>query len=203
MTGLHDSSGQAYCSGMSNKTNPRQLVLRCDSATGLAQVGWETDLPLGRFEHLELICESHDYTLPDIRSEHHAAYQAALVRARQANSLMLQQQTRHHQASGWYRVPFALAPPQAELQADSVGSYTAAAMQLHFILTQNIKQAWAVIQTEEIVHLRARYPLKELDELSYQVWYHQQCHQLQHMGGSLLEGELRICESGLWFSTSA
>ena len=185
---------------MSHTGNPRQVVLRRDSATGLTQVGWETDLPLGRFEHLALICEVRDNALPGLNCEYHAAYRAALQQARLANTRLLQQQVQHNQARGWYRVPLELARQEKVLQADSVGSYSAAAMQLLFLLTHNCKQAWAVIQAEEIIHLRARQPAKALDELSYQVWWHQQRHQLEVMGGRLLEGELLICESGLWFT---
>lgn len=190
---------QVYFSGMSERINPRQLVLRRDTATGLTQVGWESDLPVGRFEHLELICELSENRLPDINSEFYAAYQAALHHSRQANALMLEQQIQDNQAKGWYRVPFDLFRHRQKLTADNVGIYTAAGMQLHYYLTHNAKQAWAVIQAGKVAHIRSRYPAKDLDELSYQVWYHQQCYQLEGLGGTLLQGKLLICESGLWF----
>lgn len=177
--------------------------MRRDSATGLTQVGWESDLPLGRFVHLELICELTENILPDSSSEFYTAYQAAIQQARQANALMLEQQRQQNQAKGWYLVPFTLAQRQADLESDCFGNYTAAAMRLHFLLTRNIKPAWAVVRAGRIVHLRAREPAKELDELSYQVWYHQQRHQLEQIQGSLLEGELYICESGLWFDADS
>lgn len=183
-------------------SNPRQLVLRRDTATGLTQVGWETDLPVGRFEHLALVCELTDNNLPEISDEYYPAYQSALQRARQANHLMREQQVRHNQAKGWYIVPFDLAHHSQALEADNVGNYAAAAMRLHFQLTQKTKQAWAVIQAGAIMHVRARHPRKELDELSYQVWYHQQCSQLEEIGGTLLEGKLVICESGLWLEVN-
>lgn len=196
---MHDPASRGYGPVMSNRPNPRQLVLRRDTATGLTQVGWETDLPVGRFEHLELICELTENRLPDTNSDYYAAYQSALDSAREANTLMLERQVRHNIIKGWYIVPFALAQRRQVLEADSFGNYSAAAMQLHFQLTQNDKQAWAVIQGGEVVHVRARFPAKELDELSYQVWYHQQCHQLENIGDAVLEGNLLICESGLWF----
>lgn len=184
---------------MTYKPNPRQLVLRRDTATGLTQVGWASDLPVGRFDHLALVGESVNNRLPDSTSEYYAAYHAALQRAREANGHLLAQQVRHHQSQGWYRVPFELASNRQALQADNVGNYAAAAMQLHYQLTRNRKPAWAIILQETIVHVRARYPQEHLDELTYQVWYHQQLQQLSKQDGTVLEGELMTCESGLWF----
>lgn len=184
---------------MSNNPNTRQLVLRRDTATGLTLVGWDADLPAGRFEHLELICESSKYSLPDSGSEDYDAWQSALYRARQANQHMLEMQISCNQSNGWICVPFELAHNRETMVADHVGNYAAAAMQLHYQLTQNQKQAWVVVRRGRIVHVRARYPKRQLDELTYQVWYHRQLHELNEMEGTLLEGELMICESGLWF----
>jgi len=184
---------------MTHKPNPKQLVLRRDTATGMTLVGWEEDLPVGRFEHLELICELANNILPERESEDYASYQSALHNARQANRLMLEQQVRYHEAQGWLRVPFELAHNQEAMQADSFGNFTTAAMQLCYQLTQNRKQAWAIMQRGKVEHVRARYPKKALDEFTYQVWYHTQLHQLNQIGGTLLEGTLVICESGLWF----
>jgi hypothetical protein len=47
---LKDSARAGYCSGLTHKPNPRQLVLRRDTATGMTLVGWEEDLPVGRFD---------------------------------------------------------------------------------------------------------------------------------------------------------
>lgn len=184
---------------MAPKPNPRQLVLRRDTATGLTLVGWAADLPVGRFQHLELICESANNILPDSESEYYASYQSALHHASQANQLMLERQARKNQSKGWQRVPFELAHDLQPMKADSVGNYAAAAMQLQYQLTRNCKRAWVIIQRETVMHVRARYPKKELDELTYQVWYHVQLRELNKMGGTLLEGDLIICESGLWF----
>lgn len=196
---MKESACGGYCFGMTPKPNPRQLVLRRDTATGLTLVGWATDLPVGRFEHLELICESASSILPECDSEYYASYQSALDLARQANNLILEQQVRLNQSQGWYRVPFALAHDQQTMRADSFGNYAAAAMQLHYQLTQKCKQAWALLQRGTVVHVRARFPKKTLDVLTYQVWYHKQLHELSKMGGTLMEGTLIICESGLWF----
>jgi hypothetical protein len=184
---------------MSDKSNPRQLVLRHDTATGLTLVGWEEDLPIGRFKHLELICELSKNILPAPDSKDYDAWQSALDHARQANQLMLQEQVQHHQSKGWLQVPFELAQQKETMMADRVGNYAAAATQLQYQLSQNQKQVWAVIQQGTIMHVRSRYPQKDLDELTYQVWIHRQLHQLKEMSGILLEGQLMICESGLWF----
>lgn len=181
------------------KPNPRQLVLRRDTATGLTLVGWETDLPLGRFEHIDLIGEFKENILPDISSELYDIYQAALLEARQANLHVLEQQVQHHQSKGWYKVPFELAKKQEPLEADPYGNYAAAAMQLYYQLAENQNRTWAIIREDVIVHVRARYPKKRMDRLTYQVWYHKQQHELKEMGGVLLEGNLFACESGLWF----
>ena len=184
---------------MATRDNPRLLVLRRDTATGLTQVGWETDLPIGRFEHLEVVCELNDNRLPNLDNEHYVEYQAALLSARETNASMLDEQSRHHMTKGWLFVPFELSPKGPLLVADIFGSFSAAAMKLLFQLTHNTKQVWAVLQDGCIVHVRSRRPTKNLDELSYQVWYHQQLHQLEKIGGKLLEGNLMVCESGLWF----
>ena len=187
---------------MALKLNPRQLVLRRDTATGLTLVGWAADMPVGRFEHLALIGESARHTAPDPGCDFYADWQAAVRQARQANSTLLEQQVRHNESRGWYQVPFGLVPGLQSAEADSVGNYAAAAMQLQYHLTHNCKQAWAVHQHGAIVHVRARYPKKQLDELTYQVWYHRQLKQLDELDGNLLEGDLKVCESGLWFAVS-
>jgi len=187
---------------MVQKLNPRQLVLRRDTATGLTLVGWETELPVGRFEHLELVYESPYVRQQENDSAFLEAYQSALRLARRTNRRMLEQQVRLNLARGWYKVPFGLALQQQTMRADSVGNYAPAAMQLHYDLTRNIKQAWVIIRQDKVEHVRARYPRKMLDELTYQVWYHKQKYELQAMGGTLLEGDLIVYESGLWFKTA-
>lgn len=188
---------------MSYKSNPRQLVMRRDTATGMTSVGWDVELPLGRFAHLELICETEQNLLPQPESQAYPSYQAALDEARRANQLCLQRQTQQNQRKGWYQIPFALADEQQVMQADRFGNFFAAAMQLHYQLTQNRRQAWMVIQHNTPICVRARYPRRELDELTYQVWYHKQLHELNALPGTLLEGELIACESGLWFAAEA
>ena len=140
---------------MTHKPNPKQLVLRRDTATGMTLVGWEEDLPVGRFEHLELICELANNILPERESEDYASYHSALQNARQANCLTLEQQGHDHQAKGWALVPFELAVTR---KTDSFGNLTTTVMQLYFQLTRNCKQAWPVVQQDCIVHVRARYP---------------------------------------------
>jgi hypothetical protein len=126
---------------MSDKPNPKQLVLRRDTATGLTLVGWEEDLPIGRFEHLEVICALAKNILPECDTEDYASYQSALQNARQANGLMLEQQTRQCQAKGWHVVRFELAHNPDAMKADSFGNFTTTTIQLHYQLTKNRKQA--------------------------------------------------------------
>jgi hypothetical protein len=187
---------------MSGKPNPKRLVLRRDTATGMTLVGWDEDLPSGRFEHLALICESARNILPECDSEEFTVYQNALQKAREANRIILEQQSQHYQSKGWFLIPFELAHNQEAMQADNLGIFTTAAIQLHYQLTQNRMQAWVVVQQERVVHVRARYPKKALDELTYQVWYHKQLRELSEIAGTLLEGRLIICKSGLWFEAN-
>lgn len=188
---------------MAHRLNPRQLVLRRDTATGLTQVGWESDLPIGRFEHLELVCELDDIHLPDAGSKHYHEYQAACRRALQANIELLDLQSRSNEAKGWLLIPFELVDDEMRLRADAFGNCFAAAMQLMFYLTANIKDVWAVIQKNQVTHIRPRQPRKALDELSYQVWRHQQQHQLAQYQGEISKGRLVVQESGLWFIPEA
>ncbi|MFO7602382.1 MAG: hypothetical protein R6X06_01050 [Gammaproteobacteria bacterium] len=182
--------------------NPQQLVLRRDTATGLLRVGWETDMPVGRFAHLRLICEVDAPCLPPADPAHEAAYQAAMAEARRCNQALLEQQAQQQRAQGWHPVPPTLSPRQPPPAADEFGNATAAAMQLCFALTHNVPQAWAVLDQGEIVHVRARRPQRQLDALAYQVWYHQQQRQLHELGAQVLTGRLQVCASGLWFVTT-
>jgi len=177
-------------------------VLRRDTATGLTLVGWEADLPVGRFEHLELVFEMASASLPESDRAFLKAYQSALRLARRTNLGMLEQQVQLNLSRGWYQVPFELAKQQRAMKADSIGNYAPAAMLLHYDLTRNIKQAWVIIRQGKVAHVRARHPRKILDELTYQVWYHKQKYDLETMGGTLLEGYLIVCESGLWFKSA-
>jgi hypothetical protein len=184
---------------MSSKHHPRQLVLRRDTATGLTHVGWETDMPVGRFEHLVLICESEVLCMPEPHSEHYGVYCMALQRARALNAELLDEQIHQYLAKGWQRVPFELATDPQVMRPDDVGNYTSAAMQLHYQLTHNRRQAWAVTAEQGIVHIRPRNPSRQLDTLTYQVWYHRQLQELQSIGGRIEAGILLVAESGLWF----
>lgn len=185
-----------------HRTNPRQLVLRRDKATGLTLVGWDVDLPPGRFEHLALICEPVHSSLQDMDSEEHAAYQSAMRHAQQANISLVEQRVSTNQSRGWYAVPFELAKKRDSMVADEVGNYAAAAMQLHFQLSGHCKRVWAVIRDGKVVHVRARYPKQALDELTEQVWYFRQLQELQAIEGELLQGVLIVCLSGLWLNTA-
>jgi len=184
---------------MTSRLNTRNLVMRRDRATGMIQVGWDADLPRGRYEHLAVICNSTSYCLPDRDSNEYQAYQSALHEARQVNQRVLAEQVRRNQAKGWMPVPFDLAENPDTMIADRVGSFADAAMQLQHQLTQKQKVVWAVVQDRLIIHVRSRHSKKQRDDLTKQVWYHNQLNELGQLGGTLFEGELMVFESGLWF----
>lgn len=184
-------------------TNPWQLVLRRDMATGLMLVGWSDDLPLGRFEHLSLICETVSAVLPAKDSEQYIFYQAAMETARNSNFKVIEQQSEDNRQRGWYEVPFALIDNISGMPPDDIGSYAAAAIKLQYQLAGHCRQVWATALEGKIIHVRARYPKKELDALTAQVWYFRQLDELQAFSGQLLEGTLVACESGLWLNTDS
>jgi len=99
----------------------------------MAQVGWADDLPMGRFEHIRLICETGDHALPNADNPHFPAYHLACQAAREANAELIQQQIRRNLDQGWVLVPFGLAPGETRLAADEFGNYAAAASQLLFL----------------------------------------------------------------------
>lgn len=179
--------------------NPKKLVMRLDTATGLTCIGWDSELPPGRFSHLKVILEMQNQVLPDSRHACWNVYQNALAQARTANISHIKKIQQNHLDRGWHPVPFSLADDTTILQADESGIYTTAATQLRYKLAGHSQTVWAVISNEVIIHIRASEPKRELDELSLQVWHHHQRHQLSEMGETLLQGHLHVCESGLWF----
>lgn len=185
---------------MALKRNPRQRVLRRDTATGMTLAGWDDDLPIGRFEHLALIDEVAigDVPAPALAQDH-SPFACAVQRAREANAQRIVELQAEHAARGHRRVPFTLGHPDVNPCADEFGRYSDAAMQLGYALSGHQKQVWVVEQQQQLVHVRARFPQKRLDELTLQVWYYQQLHQLQQFKGQILEGQLLVCDSGLWF----
>lgn len=180
-------------------TNANQLVLRLDSATGFATVGWATELPPGRFIHLELIGEAEDCTPIDNGNPMFQLYQRACQRASEINRALIHKQQQHYLAKGYLQVPLELHSRNSGSSADEFGCYRAAAMQSLFRLTGNITAVWVVIQASAIVRLCSRQPPKQMETLEFQVWKHHILKQLAQTPGDIKTGNLLVQESGLWF----
>ncbi|WP_455205514.1 hypothetical protein [Kaarinaea lacus] len=180
-------------------TNANQLVLRLDSATGFATVGWATELPQGRFIHLELIGEAEDCTPIDNGNPMFELYQRACLRACGINQALIDKQQQYYRAKGCLRVPLDLHNRNGSSSADEFGCYRAAAMQSLFRLTGNFTAVWVVIQAATIVRLCSRQPPKPMETLEFQVWKHHILKQLAQTPGEIKTGNLLVQESGLWF----
>ena len=184
---------------MRTHVNPQQLVLRLDSATGFAKVGWAVELPLGRFIHIDLIAET-PYCGPITHdSPIFADFQNACQRAREVNQPLIAAQNQDLAAKGCIPVPLDLHHSGADTAPDAFGNYHEAAMRAMFHLTANFATVWAVVNRHRIVQLRSCRPPKPMEELEYQVWKHYVLNQLAHTPGETSTGKLIVRESGLWF----
>lgn len=184
---------------MSVDLNSQRLVLRLDSATGLARVGWASDLPMGRFIHVKLIAESPQCDPITPASPLFDEFNRACAQARHINQPIIDEQIRALLSQGCLPVPLDLNDPQAATAADEFGSYRESAMRAFFRLTANFAGVWAVIREQNIVQLQSRRPPGEMEELQYQVWKQAIMKQLSGYGGKISPGKLVVQESGLWF----
>jgi len=189
---------------MRSHVNQRQLVLRVDSATGYAKVGWAVDLPAGRFVHVEVIgeaqsCEAvtHDGLPHD--SPLYENFLSACSRARNINRPLINEQKKANLAKGFLPVPLDLNDSKANTAPDIFGSYQEAAMSALFRLTSNFALAWAVINRQTVFHLRSCRPPQPMEELQFQVWKRHTLNALSQFPGEIIAGNLIIQESGLWF----
>ena len=189
---------------MQPHVNPQQLVLRFDSATGFAKVGWAADLPAGRFIHIDVIgeaqiCEalSHDALPHDGRL--YENFRRACERARGINAPLIAAQEADHRAKGYLPVPLNLHHPSVSTAPDRFGSYHEAAMHALFRLTANFALAWAVIHRQSVTCLCSCKPSKPMAELEFQVWKRHTLNQLGQIPGKIVAGTLIVQESGLWF----
>ena len=182
--------------------NPQQLVMRRDCSDLLVKVGWAVDMPLGRFEHLELIAECDHCQIINADNPLYEIYQSACQRARQMNvDVILQQQQKLSQA-GWKLIESGELTQLEGLNStdgDEFGSLRSNAMQLLFQLSANHPFVWCVRHDDKITYVQSKRPPKSMEELEAQVWKHHQLSQLQQMPGELLSGRLVVKESGLWF----
>jgi hypothetical protein len=184
---------------MQTRVNPHQLVLRLDSATGLAKVGWAADLPIGRFVHVELIAETPECGPIFSDSPLFERFTCACRRAREINQPLISAEKHDLLAKGYLPVPMNLNEPDAMIQADEFGSFHKAAMDAFFRLTANFALVWAVVKQQSVVQLHSCRPPREMEELEYQVWKRFVLNQLKQYAGDITVGKLIVRESGLWF----
>lgn len=179
--------------------NPHQLVLRLDSATGFARVGWAVDLPVGRFIHVDLIAETPQCGPISPTHPLYEAFYRACRRARKINQPLITEQANQLRAQGYLPVPLDLNDTAAETGPDAFGCFREAAMATLFRLTGNYALVWAVVQQHTVVQLHSCRPPREMAELHYQVWKQYVLKQLAQYTGEITTGKLSVRESGLWF----
>jgi hypothetical protein len=184
---------------MQTHLNSQQLVLRLDSATGFAKVGWAVDLPIGRFIHVELIGEAPSCGQISQNSPLFEEFHQACKHARKMNQPLIAAQQRSLQAKGCLAVPLDLNDDKAVTEPDEFGNFHEAAMAAMFRLSANFTSVWAVVNEQTISQLHSCRPPKTMEELEYQVWKHYILNQLAQFPGQITAGKLIVQESGLWF----
>ena len=181
------------------RPNPQQLVIRLDTATGLARVGWAVDLPLGRFSHLELICENDNCSALNSKDPLYPQYLLACEKSAALNKKLLDRQAETNLANGWMRVSGTINGIYRPIEADVVGSYCSNAMALLYELTRNYVFVWIVASdTTTISYIESKQPPRDMDDFEYQVWRQHTLNRLSEKG-RIHEGKLMIQDSGLWF----
>ena len=184
-------------------TNAQQLVMRRDVDNDLIKVGWAVDMPLDRFEHLELVAECASCQPWTADNPLYPIYRQACQRAQALNHMVLLKQAAHFRDQGWYLLNSDRLMQLSSLdshQCDEFGSRRRTAMKMLFQLTGNYPFVWCVEYQGDIIHVQSQQAPKPMTELEAQVWKHHQMSLMQRMNGSLLSGRLIIEESGLWFS---
>lgn len=184
---------------MANTKLPNLLVLRCDTATGFYQVGWDSDMPIGRFTLGEVICETTSSEPISSTSAYYERYMTACRQACELNAPIMTQQTNSALEAGWFSVPLDLHRSQQEITADPFGSLLTYAMQTRYRLCAHKKWVWCAIKNGLVVDIRACEPPRKMEPVEFHVWQHQQQQQMQQIGNEILRGTLIAQESGLWF----
>ena len=184
---------------MVNAKLPNLLVLRRDTATGFYAVGWDSDMPIGRFAHIEVICETASSEPIGPTHELHDAYTTACQKACAFNAPLLEEQCQHATARGWLPVPLDLHRSTQIIGADVFGSQQVCAMQTRHRLCGNQPQVWCVLAAGVVVDVRACEPPRRMEPVEFHVWQHQQRQQMQTYGDEIRRGQLIAQESGLWF----
>ncbi len=179
--------------------NPHQLVIRCDTANGYYKVGWSSELPLGRFQHIELVTESETLSVLNSKNPLYPVYVAACSRVSDLNASLINTEKADKNALGWLSVCLDLNENSIEVLPDEFGCFNALALKTRYRLSKNSSEVWAVIHDRTVLQVESRYPRKKLAELQYQIWKHHQLEKLSQFGGEIAQGKLSVSFSGLWF----
>ena len=182
---------------------PNLLVLRRDTATGFYAVGWDSEMPIGRFTHIELICQTASSETITPQHATYATYMAACHKAREFNAPLLEEQIRQALVKGWLSVPLDLQQALSAYKPDLFGCLQVCAQQARYRLCRNHPYVWCVLADGVVVNVRASTPPRVMEAVEFHVWEHQQQRQMQQIGDEILEGQLIALESGLWFSPNS
>jgi len=176
--------------------NSHQLVIRCDTTNGYYKVGWSSELPLGRFTHLELLLDSDQLF---ILNSSNSIYKNACCRVLELNTPIILKEREDKLAMGWLDVALNLNDLGSGIEADDFGCFHNAATESRYRLSKNSSDVWVVINDTLVTQIEVRYPKRKMAELEYQIWKNQQLNKLQQFGGDIQQGRLAACHSGLWF----
>jgi hypothetical protein len=179
--------------------NSHQLVIRCDSTNGLYKVGWALELPLGRFQHIELLVETEDLIILNSNNPHYAIYKKACIRTSELNQSLILKEQQENQKLGWIQIELNLNDESVKIIPDDFGCFNTLALTTRYRLSKNSSEVWAVVNNGNIVQIIARYPTKKLPELEYQIWKHHHLDNLKQWDGVVNQGKLVVSFSGLWF----
>jgi len=179
--------------------NSYQLVIRCDTTNGYYKVGWTSELPLGRFEHIELLVETKNPITLNSKNPHFSIFAEACKRVSTLNKVLLTTEQERHESQGWRNVPLNLNDSTVQIKPDEFGCYNNLATKTRYRLSMNSSDVWAVIKNSEVIQVIARYPKNKIPELKYQIWKHTELDKLHQLGGDVVQGRLAVCNSGLWF----
>ncbi len=179
--------------------NSHQLVIRCDTANGYYKVGWSSELPLGRFQHIELVTESETLSVLNSKNPLYSMYVAACTRVSNLNASLIKTEKTDKNALGWLPVYLALNDDSVEVVPDEFGCFNAIALKTRYRLSKNSNEVWAVIHNSAVLQVESRYPRNKLAELQYQIWKHHKLDKLSEFGGEIVQGKLLVSFSGLWF----
>ncbi|MFV2059671.1 MAG: hypothetical protein ACC653_03245 [Gammaproteobacteria bacterium] len=179
--------------------NTYQLVIRSDTANGYFKVGWASELPLGRFEHVELLLEVDNVFELKSKNHHSVTYLDACKRVSALNQSLIIKEQQANLASGWFNVLLNLNDGAIKITADELGCFNNLATETRYRLSKNCRVVWAMIYENTVQHIEARYPELNMGELKYQIWKHHKLEKLQSGNGELKQGKLIVSYSGLWF----